>query len=126
MTSPSDNRIVVLLKSLTTNNRFYTLVPPEGDMQNGDVIAEFPNHLPLGIAYPCLEDGLNDFAVIRTTFETLDLFPDDRELREELMGIIREARGNLVRRLQELRDRIGSGQALFLGTDLQEFQDTVL
>ena len=56
MTSPGDNRIVVLLKSLTTNNRFYTLVPPDGVLQNGDVIAEFPNHLPLGIAYPCLEE----------------------------------------------------------------------
>src|SRR5215218_3285797 len=125
MTSPSDNRIVVLLKSLTTNNRFYTLVPPEGDMQNGDVIAEFPDHLPLGIAYPCLEDGLNDFAVIRTTFETLDVFPDDQELRSEMMEIINDARGNLRRRLTELRDKIRSGQAHFLGTDLEEFKSSV-
>src|SRR5918997_6454981 len=106
MTSPSDNRIVVLLKSLTTNNRFYTLVPPDGELQNGDVIAEFPPHLPLGIAYPCLEDGLNDFAVIRTTFETIDVFPDDQELRQEMMAIISDARGNLVRRLAELQERI--------------------
>jgi hypothetical protein len=126
MTSPSDNRIVVLLKSLTTNNRFYTLVPPDGDMQNGDVIAEFPNHLPLGIAYPCLEDGLNDFAVIRTTFETLDLFPDDQELRSEMMEIINDARHSLKRRLIELRDKLESGQAHFLGTDLDEFKDAII
>jgi hypothetical protein len=126
MTSPSDNRIVVLLKSLTTNNRFYTLVPPDGDMQNGDVIAEFPNHLPLGIAYPCLEDGLNDFAVIRTTFETLDLFPDDQELRNEMMAIINDARNSLRRRLIELRDKLESGQAHFLGTDLDEFKDSIV
>jgi hypothetical protein len=126
MTSPADRRIVVLLKSLNTNNRFYTLVPPEGELQNGDVIAEFPNHLPLGIAYPCLEDGLNDFAVIRTTFETLDLFPDDQELRGEMMEIIDDARGSLKRRLIELRDKLESGQAHFLGTDLDEFKDSVV
>lgn len=126
MTSPGDNRIVVLLKSLTTNNRFYTLVPPGGEFQNGDVIAEFPNHLPLGIAYPCLEDGLNDFAVIRTTFETLDLFPDDLELRSEMMGIILDARSSLQRRLVELRDKLRSGQAHFLGTDLDEFKESLV
>jgi hypothetical protein len=126
MTSPGDNRIVVLLKSLTTNNRFYTLVPPDGELQNGDVIAEFPDHLPLGIAYPCLEDGLNDFAVIRTTFETLDLFPDDQELRREMMDIINDARNSLKRRLVELRDKLESGQAHFLGTDLNEFKEAIV
>jgi hypothetical protein len=126
MTSPDDRRIVVLLKSLNTNNRFYTLVPPEGDLQNGDVIAEFPDHLPLGIAYPCLEDGLNDFAVIRTTFETLDLFPDDQDLRSEMMEIINDARSSLRRRLIELRDKLESGQAHFLGTDLDEFKAAII
>src|SRR5256885_10216194 len=126
MTFQGDNRRVALIKSLATNNRFYTLVEPERGIKNADAIASIPDDLLLGIAYPCLEDGLNDFAVIRTTFETLDLFPEDEGLRVELMGIIREARGNLVRRLQELRDRIGSGQAHFLGTDLQEFKESVL
>src|SRR5258708_72167 len=126
MTSPGDNRIVVLLKSLTTNNRFYTLVPPDGEFQNADVIPEFPNHLPLAIPYPCLEYGLNDFAVIRTTFETLDLFPDDPELRTEMMEIINDARLSLKRRLVELRDKLESGQAHFLGTDLTEFKDALV
>jgi hypothetical protein len=121
-----DNRQVVLLKSLRTNNRFYTLVEPESGYRNADAIEEFPPNVPLGIAYPCLEDGLNDFAVIRTTFETIDVFPDDADLRKEMMAIIDDARGNLVRRLEELRDRIISGQAHFLGTDLQEFKDRLL
>jgi hypothetical protein len=121
-----DNRQVVLLKSLRTNNRFYTLVEPNSGYKNADAIEEFPPHLPLGIAYPCLEDGLNDFAVIRTTFETIDVFPDDEDLRTEMMDIIKDARGNLVRRLEELRDRITAGQAHFLGTDLQEFKDHIL
>jgi len=121
-----DNRHVVLLKSLRTNNRFYSLVPRDSGYKNADAIEEFPPNLPLGIAYPCLEDGLNDFAVIRTTFETIDCFPDDRELRTEMMTIVEDARGNLVRRLSELRDTIVSGQAHFLGTDLQEFKDSVV
>lgn len=121
-----DNRQVVLLKSLRTNNRFYALVDPDSGFKNADAIAEFPPDIPLGIAYPCLEDGLNDFAVIRTTFETIDVFPDDDELRVELMGIIDDARGNLVRRLEELRDRLTSGQAHFLGTELQEFKDHIV
>jgi hypothetical protein len=121
-----DNRHVVLLKSLKTNNRFYTLVPMDSGYKNADAIEEFPPHLHLGIAYPCLEDGLNDFAVIRTTFETIEVFPEDDELRTELMTIIDDARGNLVRRLKELRDRIVEGRAHFLGTKLQEFKDHIL
>ena len=121
-----DNRQVVLLKSLRTNNRFYTLVDPASGYKNADAIEEFPPSLPLGIAYPCLEDGLNDFAVIRTTFETIDVFPDDDELRVEMMEIIADARSNLVRRIRELRDRLVEGQAHFLGTELQEFKDHVM
>lgn len=121
-----DNRQVALLKSLRTNNRFYALVTPESGLRNADTIPDFTDDLVLGIAYPCLEDGLNDFAVIRTTFETIDVFPDDEELRSEMMAIINDARGNLRRRLVELRDRIGSGQAHFLGTDLSEFKDSVV
>lgn len=126
MTIAVDNRQVVLLKSRSTNNRFYTLVEPNSGYRNADAIDDFPPHLPLGIAYPCLEDGLNDFAVIRTTFETIDVFRDDEELCTEMMGIIADSRGKLTRRLEELRDRIVAGQAHFLGTDLQEFKDHVL
>jgi hypothetical protein len=121
-----DNRQVVLLKSRRTNNRFYTLVEPESGFKNADAIDDFPRDLPLGIAYPCLEDGLNDFAVIRTTFETIEVFRDDEELRKEMMGIIADSRGNLVRRLEELRDGIVAGRIHFLGTNLQEFKDHVL
>lgn len=121
-----DNRQVVLLKSLRTNNRFYALVAPDSGFKNADAIVDFPPDMPLGIAYPCLEDGLNDFAVIRTTFETIDVFPDDEELRVEMMGIIDDARSNLTRRLEELRDKIQANQAHFLGTDLNEFKDHVV
>jgi hypothetical protein len=121
-----DNRQVVLLKSLRTNNRFYTLVPPDSGYRNAGAIDEFPPELPLGIAYPCLEDGLNDFAVIRTTFETIEMFADDVELRDEMMGIINDARTNLVLRLEELRDRLADAQAHFLGTDLNEFKGHVI
>src|SRR4029078_2531590 len=101
---------VVLLKSRRTNNRFYTLVEPESGFKNADAIDDFPAHLPLGIAYPCLEDGLNDFAVIRTTFETIEVFRDDEELRKEMMEIIADSRGNRVRRLEDVRGGIVAGR----------------
>jgi hypothetical protein len=119
---PGDNRKVVLIKSLATNNRFYTLIAPERGIRNADTVDQIPDDLLLGIAYPCLEDGLNDFAVIRTTFETLELFPEDDPIREEMMEIINDARSNLVRRLTELHDKIASKQAHFLGTDYDEFK----
>ncbi|MCW3096691.1 MAG: hypothetical protein JWL77_2309 [Chthonomonadaceae bacterium] len=120
--SNSENRRVVLIKSLHTNNRFYALVEPDRGIRNADAIANIPDDLLLGIAYPCLEDGLNDFAVIRTTFETLDLFPDDDPIREEMMEIVNDARGNLLRRLHELHDKIANNKAHFLGTDYDEFK----
>jgi len=121
MESP-DNRSVVLLKSKTTKNRFYALAPPEMGWHNAEEIDEFPQDMTLGIAYPCLEDGLNDFAIIRTTFETLEQFADDEELQAEMMGMINTARESLVLRLTELRDRIHRRQAFFLGTDMEEFK----
>jgi len=122
----SDGRRVALIKSLATNNRFYALVPPEMGIRNADTVAEIPDSLLLGIAYPCLEDGLNDFAVIRTTYETIDYFPDDPDMRAELMEIVEDARAKLVRRLTELRDRIAARRAHFLGTDLDEFKSYAL
>ncbi|NLC55367.1 MAG: hypothetical protein GX774_00835 [Armatimonadetes bacterium] len=123
----TDNRRVALLKSLSTGNRFYVLVAPDSGLKNADTIEHYPEGTVLGIAYPCLEDGLNDFAVIRSTFETLDLLPDDDdELRAELMEIIADAQGKLVRRLTELRDCISSGRAHFLGADLEEFKSHII
>lgn len=124
--SNNENRRVVLIKSLTTNNRFYALVEPDRGIRNADAIENIPADLLLGIAYPCLEDGLNDFAVIRTTFETLDLFPDDDPIREEMMEIVNDARGNLLRRLHELHDKIAGSRAHFLGTDYDEFKSYAL
>lgn len=124
--NPNDPRRVALIKSLSTNNRFYALVTPESGIHNADAITSIPEGLLLGIAYPCLEDGLNDFAVIRTTFETLDLFPEDDPIREEMAEIINDARSNLLRRLLELHDKINNSRAHFLGTDYNEFKSFAL
>src|SRR5579862_3696022 len=126
MHSQNDRRHVALVKSLTTKNRFYTLVEPERGIKNADTVDVIPDDLLLGIAYPCLEDGLNDFAVIRTTFETLDLFPEDDPIRDEMMEIVDDARSNLLRRLYELRDKIHANKAFFLGTDYDEFKGRIL
>src|SRR5437870_9676101 len=117
--SAGDNRRVALIKSLATNDRFYALIVPERGIRNADTVDSIPDDLLLGIAYPCLEDGLNDFAVIRTTYETLEFFPDDVDMRRELMEIVDDARLKLIRRLKELRDRITMRKAHFLGTDLE-------
>jgi hypothetical protein len=124
--SQIDDRRVALIKSLATGNRFYSLVEPESGIRNADMVEDIPFDILLGIAYPCLEDGLNDFAVIRTTYETLEYFPDDEEMRRELMEIVQDARGKLIKRLMELRDRISSRQAHFLGTDLEDFKSYAL
>lgn len=50
-----------------------------------------------------LEVLLTDCAVIRTTFETLDAFPEEPDLRVEMDRIIGDARGNLLRRLDAFR-----------------------
>jgi hypothetical protein len=120
--SPIDNRRVVLIKSLTTNNRFYTLVDPASGMKNADIVERIPEDLILGIAYPCLEDGLNDFAIIRTTYETLEYYPGEEEMTRELMEMVKDARNKLVLRLMELKERIFKRKAHFLGTDLEEFK----
>src|SRR5207248_6046378 len=122
----TDDRRVALIKSLATNNRFYALVLPDSGMRNADTVEKIPEGLLLGIAYPCLEDGLNDFAVIRTTYETLEFFPDDVDMRRELMEIVDDARLKLIRRLKELRDRITMRKAHFLGTDLEDFKSYAL
>lgn len=126
MSEPRDKRRVALIKSLATGNRFYALVEPDRGIQNADAVSSIPDDLLLGIAYPCLEDGLNDFAVIRTTFETLDFFPEDDPIREEMMEIVNDARSNLLRRLNELHDKISHNKAFFLGTDYREFKDYAL
>ena len=123
--SREDGR-VALIKSLATGNRFYALVPRESSISNADVVDEIPHDLLLGIAYPCLEDGLNDFAVIRTAYETLALFPDDAPLQRELHEIISDARRTLTHRLMELLERIIARRAHFLGTNLEEFKSSAL
>jgi hypothetical protein len=121
-----DGYRVALVKSLATNNRFYALVSPESGIHNADAIENIPHDLVLGIAYPCLEDGLNDFAVVRTAYETLELFSTDEAMRHELHEIISDARRTLIRRLMELLERLIARKAHFLGTDLDEFKSSAL
>jgi hypothetical protein len=121
-----DGYRVALVKSLSTNNRFYALVSPESGIHNADAIENIPHDLVLGIAYPCLEDGLNDFAVVRTAYETLEIFSTDEAMRRELHEIIIDARRTLIRRLMELLERLIARKAYFLGTDLDEFKSSAL
>lgn len=60
-----------------------------------------------------LEEGLNELAVIRATFETMGLFPAEDSVCGEMREIIDDARHNLVRRLQALRDKIQADPGAF-------------
>ena len=117
---------VALIKSLATNNRFYVLVPDDSEINNAETVDEIPPNCWLGIAYPCLEDGLNDFAVIRTSYETLELFSDDEDMQRELREMILDARRNLVGRLMELLERLIAQKAYFLGADLDLLKNFAL
>ncbi|HTE19165.1 MAG TPA: hypothetical protein VK689_12385 [Armatimonadota bacterium] len=88
--------------------------PPGGDSFGGRGFIPLLN----------LEEALNDFAVIRTTLETMDVFPDDEELRAEMMEIIREAQRRLVTRLETLSRRIRVTR--FRSSDLAEFKSTMV
>ncbi len=48
-----------------------------------------------------MEEALTPIAVIRTTLETLQVFPDDRELCEELERVIADARVGLFNAIAE-------------------------
>jgi hypothetical protein len=52
------------------------------------------------------EACMQALAVIRTCFETAQVFPDDAELWREMTAIIRQARSNLTRPLATLRDEL--------------------
>ena len=49
-----------------------------------------------------LEAGLNDIAVMRTTFEAMDLFPANDSIRADRYEILADSRANLIRFLSEL------------------------
>ncbi len=57
-----------------------------------------------GIPWPPLEDALNPIAVIRTTFETIEVFPEDDDLRGDMELIIADAREGLVHALERARE----------------------
>lgn len=72
-----------------------------------------------------LEPALNDFAVIRTTFETLAYFPGDEEMRQELLEIIEEARQKSSDWLHGVITEIAAHPDRF-PSDLDELRDILL
>jgi hypothetical protein len=69
-----------------------------------------------------LEAALNEFAVIRSALETVDYFPDDDAMQDELMEIVDEARSGLTRRLAALIDMDGEFYGEGSGKNLEDFQ----
>ena len=73
-----------------------------------------------------LEELLNDLAVIRVTFETVEVFPDDPELAAELTGVIAGARSQLIHRLEEVRDSVGNRRTVASDNSLRAFKEMML
>ena len=71
-----------------------------------------------------LDITLNDLAVIRTTFETMEIFPEDEALRLEMIGIIADARACLTLHLQELSSNLSEAQTEEL--QLERFREQIL
>lgn len=69
---------------------------------------------------------LNDLAVARTVFETMDCYPDDPNLRSELMSIVEDARRDLVRQLDVLLERLATQRPPFADDVLRGLQVTLL
>lgn len=72
-----------------------------------------------------LEPALNDFAVIRTTFETLAFFPNDQEMRQELLEIIEDTRVELAERMRATVGEIAAHPHRF-PSDLDELKGYLL
>jgi hypothetical protein len=72
-----------------------------------------------------LESALDDMAMVRTTFETLDYFPDDEPMRRELFEIIEDARQKLAAWLEELRQSIAANARGFYA-DFDAIRDYLL
>jgi len=71
--------------------------PPDSSGWSGDA----PDS-GFGDALARLEEGLNDLSIIRTAFQTLDLFPEDAALQHELLPLMQSAQHQLTARLQRL------------------------
>lgn len=63
------------------------------------------------LLYNIMVEGLNDLAVIRTSHETLAVFPDDADLQAEIAGIAEGARLALQIRLRVAEREFVKGEA---------------
>jgi hypothetical protein len=72
-----------------------------------------------------LEPGLQSAAVIRTTFETLVYFPDDEDMRRELLEVIERARQEFAAYVGAVADELEAYQERFT-CNYEQFQDYVI
>jgi hypothetical protein len=73
------------------------------------------------VLVPYFQECLRDLALIRTTLETLDLFPGDTDLEAELRPSVEDARLRLIKRLQEIDCRVTDGSGVLSDAALREF-----
>ena len=101
------------------SGQYYSMLLPPGGPDEGPLPAG-----ARGIAYHSIEDVINSFGEVQTTFLTLDTIGSaEAALREELLDGIHDIREDLRRRIEELRDGLSSGDAFFLGIDPDRFKE---
>ena len=72
-----------------------------------------------------IEGAIQDCAVIRTTFQTIELFPPNDPIRADMYETVADARGNLIRFFSGLCDAIRSDGGL-RGLDGEKFKKRML
>ena len=74
--------------------------------------------------YP-LEEAMNDMAVIRTTFETMNLFAAEDPIRAEMFALVFDARENLIRRFRSVCRGLEANQTEYR-LDFEQFKTNAL
>jgi len=74
--------------------------------------------------YP-LEEAMNDMAVIRTTFETMNLFAAEDPSRAEMFALVFDARENLICRFRSVCRGLEANQTEYR-LDFEQFKTNAL
>lgn len=104
--------------------RGYTFTDLRHDRRE-DEVNEWPPDITVGVAYPCLEDLLNVFSVVRATIITKEDLSADEEsdpaIMQELDFAVDAALEKGSEKLREIASRLESLRIVLLGTNMDQF-----
>lgn len=119
----AEESLVSLVTNLATGNKYFLYNQP--DYKDTTEVAAVPKEFIVGItdSYP-LTDWVTTFTLPTMTYLTLEdgSKKDTKTVRER---ILMPTRGELEKRVADLRDRFAQGTLYFMGTDLERFMETM-